>query len=261
MSDRPIRVERSPDGIAQVVIDRPKALNALNDAVLDGLIAAFAELAADRDVRCVIITGAGGKAFVAGADIGHMASMGPREALAFAEKGHRALDAIEALPAPVIAAVNGYCLGGGCELSLACDLVYAGESARFGQPEVKLGLIPGFGGTQRLARRVGPMRAAELVLTGRMVKADEAKAIGLCLDVFPADDLMTRVVEIARGIAGMGPVAVRAAKRTQARGVEAPLSTAHALEREAFANLFATADAAEGMAAFVEKRAARFENR
>lgn len=257
----PVRIERREPGVAVLTIDRPKALNALNMAVLDGLEAAVAELAADDSLRCVVLFGAGGKAFVAGADIGLMAEMDPRAALAFAETGHRVLDAIEALPVPTIAAVGGYCLGGGCELALACDLVYAAENARFGQPEVKLGLIPGFGGTQRLSRRIGPMRAAELVLTGRMVKADEARDLGLCLDVSPAGEVLDHALAVARTIAAMAPVAVRAAKQVMARGIEAPLATAHAYERAVFANLFATADAAEGMAAFVEKRAAVFENR
>ncbi len=262
MSDaRPVTVDRPEPGVAVLTIDRPAALNALNAAVLDALEAAVAALAADADLRCVIVTGAGEKAFVAGADIGLMAGMDPRAALAFAETGHRVLDAIEALPVPTIAAVGGYCLGGGCELALACDLVYAAENARFGQPEVKLGLIPGFGGTQRLSRRVGPMRAAEMVLSGRMLKADEARAVGLCLDVTPKGAVLDHALAVARTIAAMAPVAVRAAKQVMARGIEAPLATAHAYERAAFANLFATADAAEGMAAFVEKRAAAFENR
>ncbi len=255
-----VLVERPESGIAVVTISRPDALNALDEGVLDALRAAIDALAADESLRCVVLTGAG-KAFVAGADIGRMSTMSPREARAFAEKGHRTLDALEALSVPTIAAVNGYCLGGGCELSLACDLVYAAANARFGQPEVKLGLIPGFGGTQRLARRIGPMRAAELVLTGRMVKAEEAKALGLCLDVAPKGQVVDHAMAVARTIAAMGPGAVRLAKTVMARGVEAPLATANAYEREAFANLFDTADAAEGMAAFAEKRQARFENR
>ena len=162
---------------------------------------------------------------------------------------------------PVIAAVNGFCLGGGCELSLACDIVYASENAKFGQPEVKLGLIPGFGGTQRLARRIGAMRALELVTSARMVGADEAKAIGLCVDVFPQEGLMDAVMKVAGTIAKRAPVAVQVAKAVQAAGVEAPLAVANAYERDAFANLFDTHDAKEGMAAFLEKRSAGFENR
>ncbi|MCA9539800.1 MAG: enoyl-CoA hydratase/isomerase family protein [Myxococcales bacterium] len=247
-------------GIGTLTINRPQALNALDSAVLDALEETLAHIAELTDLRVLIITGAGGKAFVAGADIAQMSSLGPREARRFAFQGHRVLNAIESLPVPVIAAVNGYCLGGGCELSLACDLVYAGDNARFGQPEVKLGLIPGFGGTQRLARRIGAMAAAELIFSGRMVKADEAKAMGLCLDVFPAADLLDRVRAKAAEIASQGPVAVRLAKTVQARGAEAPLATANAFEREAFANLFDSADAREGMQAFLEKRAPAFRN-
>ncbi|MCA9526262.1 MAG: enoyl-CoA hydratase/isomerase family protein [Myxococcales bacterium] len=250
------------DGIAWMEIHRPKAMNALTQAVLTELEVEIASLAADlADLRVVVLTGAGEKAFVAGADIREMATMTPAEAAAFSALGHRVLGALEALPVPVIAAVNGFALGGGCELALACDLVYAAENARFGQPEVKLGLIPGFGGTQRLARRIGPMRALDLVVTGRMVGAAEARSLGLCLDVFPADELKSRVQTIAEGIAAMGPVAVRAAKATQARGLDGPLATGNALERDAFALLFATSDAREGMAAFTEKRDPVFQGR
>jgi enoyl-CoA hydratase len=170
------------------------------------------------------------------------------------------LAALEALPVPVIAAVNGFALGGGCELALACDLVYASDNARFGQPEVNLGLIPGFGGTQRLARRIGAMRALELVVSARTVKAEEARALGLCLEVFPQAELLARVREIARGIADKGPVAVRAAKAVLRRGLDGPVALGNALEIEAFANLFDSADAREGMTAFVEKRPAQFRN-
>jgi enoyl-CoA hydratase len=256
-----VQVEHT-DGICWITIHRPDALNALNAAVLNELEVELANLAMDLDgLRVVVVTGAGPKAFVAGADIREMSAMGPTEAAAFSAQGHRVLAALEALPVPVIAAVNGFALGGGCELTLACDLVYASENAKFGQPEVKLGLIPGFGGTQRLARRVGPMRALELVTTARVISAAEAKSMGLCLDVFPQAELRTKVQQIAEGIARMGPVAVRAAKATQARGLEAPLATANVLEQGAFALLFATADAKEGMGAFVAKRDAQFSGR
>lgn len=259
MADRPVRVEVE-GGIARVTLDRPKALNALNTELLTALAAALDDLARDADLRCVVVTGAGEKSFVAGADIAEMARFGPLEARRFADLGHSTFAALEAMPVPVIAAVNGFALGGGCELTLACDLVYAAENARFGQPEVDLGLIPGFGGTQRLARRVGAMRAAELILSGRHVRADEARAIGLCLDVFPAAELMPRVLEIAGAIAAKGPVAVRLAKRVLRAGLDAPMAAGNALEREAFAVLFDSADAREGMAAFVEKRPAVFRN-
>lgn len=251
-----VLVEKSGH-VATITINRPKALNALNSAVLSGLEAIVDTLKADADVRVVIITGSG-KAFVAGADIAQMSALDPRGAQHFAAMGHRVLAKIEALPAIVIAAVNGFALGGGCELSLACDLVYASAKARFGQPEVNLGLMPGFGGTQRLARRIGPMRALELTTTARMVAADEAKAIGLCLEVFEPEALLEKVQGIAAGIASKGPIAVRACKAVQARGLEAPLATANAFERDAFAVLFSSNDAKEGMTAFVSKRAAVF---
>ncbi len=247
-------------GIGRVTINRPKALNALNTATLRALRGAIDDLAANEELRCVVLTGAGDKSFVAGADIAEMASMRPQAARRFAALGHETFDALEALPVPVIAAVNGYCLGGGCELALACDMVFAHEKARFGQPEVDLGLIPGFGGTQRLARRVGAMRATELVLTGRHVLAAEAKAIGLCLDVFAVDDLLPRALDVATTIAAKGPVAVRLAKRVMRAGLDAPLVSGNALEREAFAALFDAEDAREGMAAFVEKRKPAFRN-
>jgi len=245
-------------GVAVLTINRPAALNALNANVLLELEACVRGLAADNALRCVILTGAGSKSFVAGADIIEMSALTPRTARHFAALGHRVLAELEALPVPVIAAVNGFALGGGCELTLACDLVYASENARFGQPEVNLGLIPGFGGTQRLARRVGAMRALELVASARTLKADEAKAVGLCLDVFPADVLMLKVREIAAGIASKGPVAVRSAKAVLRRGLDGPVGLGNALEAEAFANLFDSADAREGMTAFVEKRPAHF---
>lgn len=243
--------------VATVTINRPDALNALNGAVLSGLELAVDGLASDPEVRVVILTGTG-KAFVAGADIGQMRDLDPNGARAFAAMGHRVLDKLSGMRAIVIAAVNGFALGGGCELSLACDLVYASAKARFGQPEVNLGLMPGFGGTQRLARRVGAMRALELTTTARMVKADEAKAIGLCLEVFAPEELLEKVQGIAAGIASKAPIAVRACKGVQTLGLEAPLATGNGFEQDAFALLFASTDAKEGMSAFLEKRAAAF---
>jgi enoyl-CoA hydratase len=248
------------NGLAVLTIHRPAALNALNANVLIELEGAVRGLTSDQALRCVIITGSGSKSFVAGADIVEMSALGPQGARHFAALGHRVLAALEALPVPVLAAVNGFALGGGCELALACDLVYASDNARFGQPEVNLGLIPGFGGTQRLARRIGAMRALELVVSARTVKAEEARALGLCLEVFPQAELLARVREIARGIADKGPVAVRAAKAVLRRGLDGPVALGNALEIEAFANLFDSADAREGMTAFVEKRPAQFRN-
>lgn len=259
MCESPVRIEIEGD-VATITIDRPKTFNALDSEVITGLAERFDEVARDRALRCVILTGAGDKSFVAGANIAEMSEMRPQQALAFARRGHAVLAALEAIEIPVIAAVNGYCLGGGCELALACDLVFASAHARFGQPEVNLGLMPGFGGTQRLPRRVGSMRAAELTYTGRQVKADEAKAIGLCLDVFPHEELMDRVRQIAGTIAAKGPIAVRAAKRAIAAAADTPLPAGNALERESFAVLFDSEDAREGMRAFLAKRPATFEN-
>ena len=247
--------------IATVMVDRPKVLNALDEVTLRELCAAFAGLGGSPDLRCVIVTGAGEKAFVAGADIGGMAALGPREARAFAELGHELGDAIEALAAPVIAAVGGFALGAGCELALACDFIYASTNAKFGQPEVNLGVIPGFGGTQRLSRRVGIGRARELVYTGAIISAEEALRIGLVNAVVAPADLMPRVRAVAETIARKGPLAIADAKRAMRRGADLPLAEAHELERLLFAGLFATADQKEGMKAFIEKRPAKFEGR
>ncbi len=246
------------EGVALVTFNRPKVLNALDAATIEELADAVGRIESDRAVRAVILTGAGDKAFVAGADIGAMAAMTPLEARRFAERGHGVLARLEALPIPTIAAVNGYALGGGCEVAMGCDLVYASEKARFGQPEVNLGIIPGFGGTQRLTRRVGIMRALELVMTGDAVDAAKAKEIGLALEVLPAAELLPFARAQARKIASRGPVAIAAAKRAVREGADADLRTANELERQAFAALFGTEDAREGMKAFTEKRAPRF---
>ncbi|HET6146942.1 MAG TPA: enoyl-CoA hydratase-related protein [Polyangia bacterium] len=247
--------------VATVTIDRPQARNALDEATLRELLAAFEGLSASPLLRCVILTGAGDKAFVAGADIKQMAGLGPREARAFAELGHDLGDAIEALRTPVIAAVGGYALGGGCELALACDFIYASSTAHFGQPEVNLGVMPGFGGTQRLARRVGIGRARELIYTGAIITAEEALRIGLCNAVVEPAHLLARVRAVADTIASKGPLAIADAKRAMRRGADMPLAEAHELERHLFAGLFATADQKEGMAAFLEKRAPKFQGR
>ncbi len=247
------------DDIGTVTFDRPKVLNALDARTLEELARVLDVVEADPALRALILTGAGEKAFVAGADIAAMAEMGPTEARRFAEAGHGVLERLERLPIPTIAAVNGYALGGGCEVTLACDLVYAGEKARFGQPEVNLGLIPGFGGTQRLARRVGVMRALELILTGDQIDAARAKAIGLVLDVLPGDGLLAHARAQARKIAGKGPIAVAQAKQVLRRGAEPDLATANELERQAFAALFGSADAKEGTRAFLEKRPAQWK--
>jgi enoyl-CoA hydratase len=260
VSDSAVIVDTSGP-VATVVIDRPKALNALDERTLRELIAVFTSLEGAAGLRCVIVSGAGDKAFVAGADIAAMAGLGPREARAFAELGHELGDRIETLAVPVIAAVGGFALGGGCELALACDFIYASTNAKFGQPEVNLGVIPGFGGTQRLARRVGIGRARELIYTGAIISADEALRIGLINAVVEPAALMSRVRAVAETISQKGPLAVADAKRAMRLGADMPLAEAHELERHLFAGLFATADQKEGMKAFVEKRPARFEGR
>ncbi|HEX9307358.1 MAG TPA: enoyl-CoA hydratase-related protein [Anaeromyxobacter sp.] len=247
------------DGVGVLTFNRPKVLNALDAKTIAELGDVVARAESDRSVKALVLTGAGEKAFVAGADIAAMSAMSPLDARRFAETAHAILARMEALPIVTIAAVNGFALGGGCEIVMACDLVYASEKARFGQPEVNLGLIPGFGGTQRLTRRVGLPRALEMILTGDMYDAARAKELGLALEVLPAAELLTFAKGQARKIAGKGPVAVAAAKRAVREGADADLRTANELERQAFAGLFGTEDAREGMRAFVEKRAAAFK--
>ena len=206
----------------------------------------------------MILTGAGDKAFVAGADIAAMSQMSSPEAYAFSEAGHRLGYQIEMSPFAVLAAVNGFALGGGCELMLACDLAYASENAKLGQPEVSLGVIPGFGGTQRLVRRVGIAKARELVFTGDVIAAAEAKRIGLVNDVFSSADLLPKVRAVAATIATKGPLAIASAKRVMLRGADLELASAHEMEAQAFGVLFGSTDQREGMTAFLEKREAQF---
>ena len=254
-----VRLEHE-GAVSTLTVNRPDRLNALDREVLGQLRGALEELAGHAGTRCLIVTGAG-KAFVAGADIAAMREMSPEEAREFSREGHRTFDMIEALAFPAIAAVNGFALGGGCELALACDFAYASEKAKLGQPEVKLGVIPGFGGTRRLARRVGAARARELIYTGRMIGADEALRVGLVNAVFPAEALMTEVRKTAANIASMGPLAIAGAKRVILEGADSPLPEAKAREVDAFARCFDTADQREGMAAFLDKREPRFEGR
>lgn len=241
------------DGIGLATFDRPARLNALDARTLEELAEIVGEVEAGA-ARALILTGAGDRAFVAGGDLASMARMGPEEALRFAERGHAVLDRLEALPVPTLAAVNGVALGGGCEVVLACDLVYASTRARLGQPEVNLGIIPGFGGTQRLPRRVGDLRALELLLTGEPVDAPRARELGLVLEVLAPDELLPYVRRKAALIASRGPLAVAAAKRLARAGRDLPLAKAQELERREFAALFATRDAHEGIGAFLEKR-------
>ena len=241
-------------------MNRPKALNALDAATLEALESEIAAVASDTTLRALVVTGEG-RAFVAGADITEMQRLSAVEAGAFSRLGHRAFSALEALPIPTIAAVNGFALGGGCELACACDWIYASEKARFGQPEVNLGILPGFGGTSRLVRRVGVGWARELVLTGEPIDAELASRIGLVNRVFSPETLVDEAVAAGETIASKGAVAIAAAKRVMQRGQDADLEVANALEQESFAATFATDDRLEGMAAFVEKRDPKFQGR
>jgi enoyl-CoA hydratase len=252
----------SRDGpITTLTLNRPDKLNALDAALLDALQQALERLAGDSSVRLAILTGAGDKAFAAGADIAAMQSLTPDQATAFSNQGHRIGTLMETAPFPIIGAVNGFALGGGCELALACDFLYASDRAKLGQPEVKLGVIPGFGGTQRLARRVGIGLARELCYTGRAIDAQEALRIGLVNAVVPHADLMPRVLEVAKSIVAMGPLAIAECKRVLLEGADLPLPQANALETAGFAKLFATHDQREGMTAFLGKRAPEFTGR
>jgi enoyl-CoA hydratase len=247
-------VDRQP-GYAVVTINRPQVLNALSVATVQELGAAMAGLAADPGVRAIILTGAGPKAFVAGADIGEFNDLERAvDARAYALAGQAVLDQIEALSKPVIAAINGFALGGGCELAMACDIRLAAGTARLGQPEINLGIIPGFGGTQRLARLVGPGQAKLLCLTGRPISAAEALRIGLVDRVVPADDLMNEAISLAGDLAGKAPVAMALIKAAIDHGLEGTLAEGLAYEAAQFGLVFDTADRREGVGAFLEKR-------
>jgi enoyl-CoA hydratase len=229
--------------------------------MLEELLEAVDAIDADREVRATIVTGAGEKAFAAGADIEAMAEMTAPQAKDFSEYGHHLGAAIEQSRVPFIAAVNGLALGGGCELALACDFIYASEQAKLGQPEINLGILPGFGGTQRVTRRVGVGRARELCMTGEIVSAAEALRIGLVDAVVAHADLMNKARATATTIASKAPLAIAALKRAILRGQDVPLPTANEIETTAFAMLFGTHDQREGMRAFLEKRAPKFEGR
>src|SRR5918994_1953502 len=246
------------EGIAVVTMNRPQALNAFNTEQLDLLGAAFHALSQDRSVRVGILTGAGDRAFAAGADIKEMVDLTPAEGLAFGRKGQALTSAVERLPQPVIAAVNGYAFGGGCELAIACDIRLAAENARFAQPEVSLGIPPGWGGTQRLPRLIGPGLAAEMIYTGRQVHAEEAHRFGLVNAVHPLDRLMPAAREMAADIAKNSPAAVRAAKNLIEHTFTGDQAAGLAAEVASFGAAFAAPDRSEGMRAFVEKRTADF---
>ena len=247
--------------VGVVTIDRPKALNALNSTVLDELRQAFEAIDLET-VRCVVITGSGEKSFVAGADIGEMSHLTQGEAEAFGKKGNDLFRMIETFPVPVIAAVNGYALGGGCELALCCDIRICSDNAQFGQPEVGLGITPGFGGTQRLARAVGPGRAKEMIYTARSIKADDALRVGLVNAVYPQAELMPAAMKLAGTIAKNAPIAVRACKKAINEGTQVDMDSAIVIEEKLFGSCFETEDQREGMQAFLEKRKVEgFKNR
>ncbi len=261
MADRSYVRTGIRDAVATVTIDRQSRLNALNPQVMAEVDAAFAELRDRDDLRAVILTGAGDRAFVAGADIGVLARMGPVSGASVSREGQDVLRRIETFPRPVIAAVGGYALGGGCELALACHLRVASDRARFGLPEVGLGIIPGYGGTLRLSRVVGLGRALELILTGEMIDAARAAEIGLANVVVPHGELMERSRALARRIARNAPVAVELALKSVYQAIDGPAAHAQELEAALFGLLASTADMKEGMAAFLEKRKAQFTGR
>ncbi len=260
MSEQWVKVEFVEKGIAVLTLDRPEALNALNREVLRQLESAFGSLRDNADLRAVIVTGAG-KAYVAGADIREMAGFSATQAREYALFGQAVFNAIAEFPRPVIAAVNGFALGGGCELAMACDVRIASEKAKFGQPEVNLGVTPGFGGTQRLARLVGPGHAKALLFTGEVISAPRALEIGLVQEVVPAEALMERCLTMARLICAKAPTAVLLCKQAVDHGLEADLIRGLRIESGAFAETFATLDQKEGMAAFLEKRSPSFTNK
>ncbi len=249
------------DGIATLTVNRPDKLNALNEATIRELGAAVERIAADASTRGVILTGSGAKAFVAGADIAELSRMGPIDGIEVSRLGQRVFRSIELLGKPVIAAVNGFALGGGCELALACHLRVASENARFGLPEVKLGIIPGYGGTLRLPRIVGKGRALELILTGEMIDAAEAHRIGLVNRVAAPGALLDEAGELMRTIIRNGPVALRLAIECTTRGLDLDMDDGLALESNLFGLLAATDDMREGMSAFLEKRTAEFKGK
>lgn len=244
--------------VTTVIINRPSSLNALNKDTLQELLACFQELSQDLNTRAIILTGSGEKAFVAGADISYMQNLSAHESRLFGQLGHLVMKTIENTPQPVIAAINGFALGGGCELALACDMRFASDNAKFGQPEVNLGVVPGFGGTQRLPRLIGKGLANELLFTGNIIDSTEALRIGLVNRVYSPEDLIAECRKIAHTICLKGPVAVRLCKESVNNGIEMDLGRGCVYEADLFALCFASDEQKEGMTAFLEKRAPKF---
>jgi enoyl-CoA hydratase len=247
--------------IAWLKVNRPESLNALNSELIVSLQQALLDLSQDAAVKVVVITGAGEKAFVAGGDIKEMAALAPRAAMAYARRGQQIIETIEKMQKPVIAAVNGYALGGGLELALACDFIYASEKAKLGLPEVTLGVIPGFGGTQNLARLIGPNRARELIFSGKTLTARQARDWGIVNEVFAPEELALKVTEIAQAIARNGMIAVASAKDAVVNGLHMTKEDGLRYESALFSTLFATEDQKEGMQAFIAKRKADFKGK
>lgn len=254
-------IVNTDQGITTITFNRPKSMNALNSELLAEFSQAVDAVAADEEIRVLVLTGAGEKAFVAGADITELARLDALSAKVFINRGLASINKLTELPIPVIAAVNGYALGGGLEIAMACDFIYASENASFGQPEIKLGLIPGYGGTQRLPRIIGPAKAKELLYTGGMINAQEALGMGIVNTVTAPDALMDKVMGVARNMAAMGKVALRAIKQAVNFGLNADLATGLRIETDAFAITVASPDAKEGTAAFLEKRKPEFKGR
>ena len=246
------------DGIAILTFNRPKALNALNTSLLEELSHALHTIKADESTRVLVLTGAGEKSFIAGADITEINTLSPLGAKKFAQIGQDVISQLQGLNIPVIAAVNGFALGGGCEMALACDFIYASEKAIFGLPEINLGVIPGFGGTQRLPRLIGANMAKEMIFTGKHISAVEAREIGLVNKVFAPEELVVAATATAKLIAAKGKASLCAAKQTVNQGLNTDLQTGLAIERDAFALMLASPDAKEGTSAFLEKRKAVF---
>ncbi len=246
-------------GVAVIKINRPKALNAINPDVLNELTDALGKVRADSSIKVLVLTGEGDKAFIAGADISHMVDLDPLQARRFSNRGQDVTFLLEELPIPVIACVNGFALGGGTEFAMACDFIYASENAKFGQPEINLGIMPGFGGTQRLSRLVGKAMAKELCLTGVMIGAQEAKNIGLVNKIFPHEKLWEETMKTARVIASKGKVSTRAVKQCIDRGFDLDLHNGCYMEADNFGICMASPDGKEGMSAFLEKRKPEFK--
>ncbi|MDR3557286.1 MAG: enoyl-CoA hydratase-related protein [Syntrophobacteraceae bacterium] len=242
------------DGVGVLTFNRPKVMNALNPATLEEIADVLARAAREEDIRVLVLTGAGEKAFVAGADINEFLNFSTLGARFFAAKGQEIFFQIERLPKPVIACVNGFALGGGCEIAMACDFIYASDTARFGQPEINLGIIPGFGGTQRLSRLIGRAKAKELCMTGEIIDAPQAKELGLVAKIFPSNQLLEETMKTARLLSSKSPAGLAAIKKVVDCGADVDLRSGCALEAEAFGVCFGGEDMREGVSAFLEKR-------